>query len=148
MPIQSCSPGYQGSNLAATARQWVLVAPIDGEDGGEDAGLGLEAPLEGRWVRLVEGLLDGLGELVEVAKIVVLLEVVEPGCVGREERQIVDVGVVRLRGLRQHPDGQERAIIAEDLGEALPSVVKLGLGVVASACQRMHASACILVHAC
>ena len=78
MPIQSCSPGYQGSNLAATARQRVLVAPIDGEDGGEDAGLGLEAPLEGRRVRLVEGLLDGLGELVEVAKIVVLLEVVEP----------------------------------------------------------------------
>ena len=67
MPIQSCSPGYQGSNLAAAARQRVLVAPIDGEDGGEDAGLGLEALLEGRRVRLVEGLLDGLGELVEVA---------------------------------------------------------------------------------
>ena len=72
MPIQSCSPGHQGSNLAATARQRVLVAPIDGEDGGEDAGLGLEALLEGRRVRLLEGLLDGLGELVEVAKIVVL----------------------------------------------------------------------------
>ena len=100
MPIQSCSPGYQGSNLAATARQRVLVAPIDGEDGGEDAGLGLKAPLEGRRVRHVEGLLDGLGELVEVAKIVVLLEAVEPGCVAREECQIVDVGVVRLRGLR------------------------------------------------
>ena len=28
VPIQSCSPGYQGSNLAATARQRVLVAPI------------------------------------------------------------------------------------------------------------------------
>ena len=40
-------------------------------------GLGLEAPLKGRQVRLVEGLLDGLGELVEVAKIVVLLEAVE-----------------------------------------------------------------------
>ena len=78
MPIQSCSPGYPGSNLAAIARQWVLVAPIDGVDGGEDADLGLKAHLEGRRVRLVEGLLDGLGELVEVAKIVVLLEVVEP----------------------------------------------------------------------
>jgi hypothetical protein len=27
VPIQSCSPGYQGSNLAATARQWVLCCP-------------------------------------------------------------------------------------------------------------------------
>jgi hypothetical protein len=112
MPIQSCSPGYQRSNLAATARQWVLVAPIDVEDGGEDVGLGLE-----RWVRLVEGLLDGVGKLVEVAQIVVLLEAVEPGCAIGEEHQIVDVGVVRLRGLRQHPDGQERAIIAEDLAD-------------------------------
>jgi hypothetical protein len=54
VPIQLCSPGYQGSNLAATARQWVLVAPIDGEDGGEDVGLGVEAPLEGRWSREVQ----------------------------------------------------------------------------------------------
>ena len=99
MPIQSCSHGYQGSNLVATARQWVLVAPIDGVDGGEDADLGLKAHLEGRRVRLVEGLLDGLGELVEVAKIVVLLEAVEPGCVAREERQIVDVGVDPCGGM-------------------------------------------------